>query len=78
MPASFAPPSPAAARAAAPGRPDAPATRGARDTPSRPSRAPLVSLVVPTYNERDNVVPLLDQVRAVLAHRAFEVWGRGR
>jgi len=34
---------------------------------------PLVSVIVPTYNERDNIVPLLDQVRAALAGRAFEV-----
>jgi dolichol-phosphate mannosyltransferase len=35
---------------------------------------PLVSVVIPTYNERDNLVPLLDQVRAALHMRAFEVW----
>src|SRR5262245_7238426 len=34
---------------------------------------PRVSLIVPTYNERDNIVPLLDRVRAALAGRAFEV-----
>jgi dolichol-phosphate mannosyltransferase len=33
-----------------------------------------VSVVIPTYDERDNVVPLLDAVRAALAGRAFEVW----
>jgi dolichol-phosphate mannosyltransferase len=33
-----------------------------------------VSLVVPTYNERDNVVPLLEAVRRALAGHAFEVW----
>jgi dolichol-phosphate mannosyltransferase len=38
-----------------------------------PAQPPLVSVIVPTYNERDNIVPLLDQVRAVLAGRAFEV-----
>ena len=36
--------------------------------------APLVSLVVPTYNERDNVVPLLDQVLGAMAGRALEIW----
>lgn len=35
---------------------------------------PLVSVVVPTYNERDNLVPLLDQVRTALRRWAFEVW----
>src|SRR5262245_66613762 len=34
---------------------------------------PRVSLIVPTYNERDNIVPLLDRVRAALAGRLFEV-----
>ena len=35
---------------------------------------PLVSVVVPTYNERDNIVRLLDEVRAALSQRVFEVW----
>ena len=35
---------------------------------------PLLSLVVPTYNERDNIVPLLDAVRAAMAGRELEVW----
>lgn len=34
----------------------------------------LVSLVVPTYNEHDNIVPLLDRVRAAMAGRALEMW----
>jgi dolichol-phosphate mannosyltransferase len=33
-----------------------------------------VSLVVPTYDERDNVVPLLEAVCRALAGHAFEVW----
>ena len=40
----------------------------------RPGRAPLISLIVPTYKERDNVIALLEHVRAVLTDRAFEVW----
>ena len=35
---------------------------------------PLVSLVVPTYNERENIVLLLDAVRAAMAGRELEVW----
>lgn len=54
--------------------PGAPAARRSRQERSAASRAPLASLIVPTYNERDNVVPLLDQVRAALADRAFEIW----
>jgi dolichol-phosphate mannosyltransferase len=34
----------------------------------------LVSVVIPTYNERDNVVPLLEAVRAAMAGRELEVW----
>jgi dolichol-phosphate mannosyltransferase len=34
----------------------------------------LVSLVVPTYNEHDNIIPLLDAVRAAMAGRALEIW----
>lgn len=34
----------------------------------------LVSLAVPTYNERENIIPLLDQVRAAMRGRALEVW----
>lgn len=33
-----------------------------------------VSLIVPTYNERDNIVALLDEVRAAMAGRELEVW----
>jgi dolichol-phosphate mannosyltransferase len=33
-----------------------------------------ISLVIPTRNERDNIVPLLDAVRASLSGRDFEVW----
>jgi dolichol-phosphate mannosyltransferase len=33
-----------------------------------------VSLVIPTRNERENVVPLLDAVRAAMAGFDFEVW----
>jgi dolichol-phosphate mannosyltransferase len=33
-----------------------------------------ISLVIPTRNERDNIVPLLDAVRAGLSGRDFEVW----
>jgi dolichol-phosphate mannosyltransferase len=39
----------------------------------RPGRAPLISLIVPTYKERDNVIALLEHVRPVLTDRAFEV-----
>ena len=35
---------------------------------------PLVSLVVPTYNEGENIVPLLDAVRATMTGRNLEVW----
>jgi dolichol-phosphate mannosyltransferase len=33
-----------------------------------------ISLVIPTRNERDNIAPLLDAVRAELSGRNFEVW----
>jgi len=33
-----------------------------------------ISLVIPTRNERDNIVPLLDAVCAVLSGHNFEVW----
>lgn len=36
--------------------------------------APLVSLVVPTYNERDNIVPLLEAIRGAMAGLGLEVW----
>ncbi len=36
-------------------------------------RMPRLSLVVPTYNERDSIVPLLDAVHAALAGRDFDV-----
>lgn len=39
-----------------------------------PVVSPLVSLVVPTYNERDNVVPLLEAIGAAMAGRGLEVW----
>jgi dolichol-phosphate mannosyltransferase len=35
---------------------------------------PRISLVVPTYNERDNIVPLLDAVRESMVGRDLEVW----
>jgi len=35
---------------------------------------PLVSIVVPTYEERANISELLDGVRAAMAGRPFEVW----
>jgi dolichol-phosphate mannosyltransferase len=35
---------------------------------------PVISLVIPTYNERDNVVPLLEAIRAAMAGRELEVW----
>jgi dolichol-phosphate mannosyltransferase len=35
---------------------------------------PLVSLVVPTYNERDNIVPLLEAIRGAMAGLGLEVW----
>ena len=35
---------------------------------------PLISLVIPTYNERDNIVPLLEAIRAAMAGRELEVW----
>src|SRR5262245_37919576 len=34
----------------------------------------LVSLVIPTYNERDNLVPLLEAIGAAMAGRELEVW----
>jgi dolichol-phosphate mannosyltransferase len=34
----------------------------------------VVSLIVPTYNERDNIVPLLDAVRAAMSGRELDVW----
>jgi dolichol-phosphate mannosyltransferase len=34
----------------------------------------LVSLVVPTYDERENILPLLGEVRAAMAGRALEIW----
>jgi dolichol-phosphate mannosyltransferase len=34
----------------------------------------LVSLVIPTYNERDNIIPLLEAVRPAMAGRELEVW----
>ena len=34
----------------------------------------LVSLAVPTYDERENIVSLLDQVREAMRDRALEVW----
>jgi dolichol-phosphate mannosyltransferase len=37
-------------------------------------RPAIVSLVVPTYNERDNIVPLLEAIRAAMAGRSLEVW----
>jgi dolichol-phosphate mannosyltransferase len=36
--------------------------------------APLVSLVVPTYKERENIVPLLEAIRGAMAGLALEVW----
>ena len=33
----------------------------------------LVSLVIPTYNERDNIIPLLEAVRPAMAGRELEV-----
>lgn len=36
-------------------------------------RAPVLSVVVPTFNERDNVVPLIGQLDAALAGLAWEV-----
>src|SRR5438093_13316276 len=35
---------------------------------------PLVSLVVPTYNERDNIVPLLQAISAAMVGRRLEGW----
>lgn len=35
--------------------------------------APKLSVVVPTFNERDNIVPLIDKLEAALAGIAFEV-----
>jgi dolichol-phosphate mannosyltransferase len=35
--------------------------------------APELTVVVPTFNERDNIVPLLDRLKAVLAGIAWEV-----
>lgn len=39
-----------------------------------PLVSPLVSLVIPTYNERDNVLPLLEAIRGAMAGRGLEVW----
>src|SRR6185369_11343408 len=33
-----------------------------------------ISLVIPTRNERENIAPLLNAVRAGLSGRDFEVW----
>ena len=33
-----------------------------------------ISLVIPTRNERDNIVALLDAVRAAMSGRDFEIW----
>lgn len=33
----------------------------------------LLSVVVPVYNERDNIVPLLEEIYSVLRGRAFEI-----
>jgi len=41
---------------------------------SRKVRPAIVSLVVPTYDERDNIVPLLEAIRAAMAGRDLEVW----
>ena len=35
--------------------------------------APAVSVVVPVRNEAENVAPLVDEIAAALAGRAFEV-----
>ena len=35
--------------------------------------APKLSVIVPTYNERDNIVPLIDKLEIALAGTAFEV-----
>lgn len=37
------------------------------------SAVPAVSVVVPVYNERDNLAPLLEEIAAALAGRAYEV-----
>src|SRR5262245_60851865 len=46
--------------------------------PSSPSRTagagPAVTVVVPTYNERDNLPPLLDAVRCALHGWPLEIW----
>ena len=38
-----------------------------------PAAAPAVSVVVPVYNERENLAPLLDEIAAALAGRPYEV-----
>ncbi|MHB8377028.1 MAG: glycosyltransferase [Dehalococcoidia bacterium] len=61
--------------------PDAPlpavgTTGGPRPAPPRTAgagRRPLLSVVVPTCNERDNIVPLVDRLAAVLAGTQFEL-----
>ena len=41
---------------------------------SAPGAAPpAVSIVVPVYNERENLAPLLDEIAAALAGRRYEV-----
>lgn len=41
--------------------------------PDARAAAPAVSVVVPVYNERENVGPLLEEIAAALAGRAYEV-----
>jgi dolichol-phosphate mannosyltransferase len=38
-----------------------------------PGKSPLVSVILPAYNERENLVPLIQEVRAALAPRRVEV-----
>ena len=38
-----------------------------------PAAAPAVSVVVPVYNERESLAPLLGEIAAALGSRAYEV-----
>jgi dolichol-phosphate mannosyltransferase len=55
--------------------PDAPETppQGAASAVSAPAAGVELTVVVPTYNERDNVAPLLARLEAALAGIAWEV-----